>query len=242
MTTAGVEPDAEDAGPHDRIDEDTAPRSGPPRWLLVVLAILAVGALAFAAGRFSTFGALQGAAAPTSDSAEAGFARDMQVHHAQAVEMAMSLYQRTDDPELRVLAYDIATAQSAQIGQMYSWLVGWGVPPVGDTTMAWMTPVEGHDHGGTASGEPLTGEQMRAAMGMASDAELDAFENASGTAADCMFLDLMTTHHEGAIEMVDAVLELGDEPRVLRVAQSMKDTQRFEIEAMAASAERLGCG
>jgi uncharacterized protein (DUF305 family) len=51
----------------------------------------------------------------------------------------------------------------------------------------------------------------------------------------------MTTHHEGAIQMVDAVLELGSEPRVLHVAQGMKDTQQFEIDAMAASAARLGC-
>ena len=41
-------------------------------------------------------------------SAEAGFARDMQVHHGQAVEMAMDIYRTTENPDVRVLAYDIA--------------------------------------------------------------------------------------------------------------------------------------
>ena len=43
------------------------------------------------------------AGTPTTDSAEAGFSRDMQVHHAQAIEMAMEIYRKTDDDELRVL-------------------------------------------------------------------------------------------------------------------------------------------
>ncbi|WOQ70191.1 DUF305 domain-containing protein [Microbacterium limosum] len=215
-------------------------RSGPPRWLLATLAVLAVAALAFAAGRFTTFGALDQAASPTTTSPEAGFARDMQLHHAQAVHMAMTLYRETEDPQLRALAYDIATAQSAQQGEMYSWLVSWGLPQAGGPTMAWMTDASGHGHGAPA-GETLRGEDLLVQMGMATDAQLSAFEAASGPAADCMFLDLMTTHHEGAIDMVDAVLELGSEPRVRHVAQGMKDTQRFEIDAMAAASERLGC-
>jgi len=37
-------------------------------------------------------------------SAEAGFARDMQVHHDQGVELAMIVRDRTDDPDVRLLA------------------------------------------------------------------------------------------------------------------------------------------
>ena len=44
---------------------------------------------------------------PTT-SAAAGFLRDMQVHHAQAVDMAMTIRDISDDPDLRRLAYDIA--------------------------------------------------------------------------------------------------------------------------------------
>lgn len=217
-----------------------AERTGPPRWLLVTLTAVAIAALAFAIGRFSTFGVASQSAAPTSDSAEAGFARDMQVHHAQAVDMAMTLYRETEDTDMRALAYDIATAQSAQAGEMYSWLVSWGLPQRGGPLMAWMAGQPGHlDHGSSAS--PATEAELLRDMGMATEDELSAFEAATGVEADCQFLTLMTRHHEGALDMIDAVLTLGSEPRVLQVAQSMKDVQQFELDAMAASALRLGC-
>ena len=41
----------------------------------------------------------------------------MQVHHAQAIEMAMEIYRKTDDAELRMLAYDIATGQAGAAGR-----------------------------------------------------------------------------------------------------------------------------
>ncbi len=55
---------------------------------------------------------------PGDTSPEAGFARDMSTHHAQAVEMAMIAWQKVTDPEVKKLAYDIATGQQAQIGVM----------------------------------------------------------------------------------------------------------------------------
>ena len=67
---------------------------------------------------------------------------------------------------------------------------------------------------------------------MASDAEISALEAATGQEADCLFLELMIRHHEGAIPMAEAVLELGSEPRVLAVAQSIKAGQTAEIDAM----------
>ena len=85
------------------------------RWLVVALGILLVAALAFAIGRFSTFGASSSAATPATDSAEAGFARDMQVHHAQAIQLAMEIYRKTEDPDLRVLAYDIESGRPTPI-------------------------------------------------------------------------------------------------------------------------------
>jgi uncharacterized protein (DUF305 family) len=216
--------------------------SGTRRWLLIALAVLLVGALAFAIGRFSTFGSTSAAVGtPTTDSAEAGFARDMQVHHAQAIQMAMDIYRKTDDEELRILSYDIATSQSAQKGEMFDWLVKWGLPQAGQPMMAWMTQSDGgHEHGGSATA-PLTDEQARESMGMATDAEIDALEAATGTEADCMFLALMIRHHEGAIPMAEAVIELGTEPRVLEVAQSMKAGQTAEIAAMKSMQQRLAC-
>ena len=64
---------------------------------------------------------------------------------------------------------------------------------------------------------------------------------ATGQEADCLFLELMIRHHEGAIPMADAVLELGTEPRVLEVAGSIKEGQTAEIDAMKSMQARLGC-
>lgn len=213
----------------------------PRRWVLIVLACLAIGGLAFAIGRFSTFGTTA-AATPTNDSAEAGFARDMQVHHGQAIGMAMEIYRKTDDDELRVLSYDIATGQAGQRGEMFDWLVQWGLPQSGGPMMAWMADTDGgHEHGGADAGTALTDEEARAAMGMASDAELDALAAATGTEADCLFLELMIRHHEGAIPMATAVIDLGSEPRVLQVAGTIRAGQTAEIDAMKAMQQRLAC-
>jgi len=48
---------------------------------------------------------------PGNDSAEAGFARDMIVHHAQAVQMAEIIRDNTDSPDMRVLATDMSLTQ-----------------------------------------------------------------------------------------------------------------------------------
>ena len=210
------------------------------RWLAIALIAVAVAAVAFAAGRFSTFGA-SGPALPADDSAEAGFARDMQAHHTQAIEMAMTAYRKTDDEQVRVLAYDIATTQAGQRGEMFDWLVKWGLPQAGGPAMAWMAASDaGHEHGATGTA-PLSPEEEREAMGMASPAELAALAESEGTAGDCLFLELMIRHHQGAIPMAEAVLELGSEPRTLAVAASMKDAQQFEIDAMTAIQQRLAC-
>jgi uncharacterized protein (DUF305 family) len=219
---------------------EQAPRAtAPRRWLLVVLACLVVGGLAFAIGRFSAFGTTP--ATPTTTSAEAGFSRDMQVHHAQAIAMAMEIYRKTDDEQLRALSYDIATGQAGQRGEMFDWLVQWGLPQSGGPMMAWMNANGGtHGHGGE-TGEALTDDEARTAMGMASDAELDSLASASGSAADCLFLELMIRHHEGAVPMVEAIIDLGSEPRVLQVAETIRRGQTAEIDAMQSMQQRLGC-
>ena len=203
-----------------------------------MLAGLGIAVLAFAIGRFSTFGAGPVAAGPNA--ADVGFARDMQVHHTQAVEMAMEVYRKTDDDDVRRMAYDIATSQAGQRGEMFDWLVQWGLPQSGDPLMTWMTGSSDHaGHG--AGGEPMTDAEARAAMGMATDAELAALREATGTEADCLYLALMIRHHEGAIPMAEAAAELGSVPRVIAVAQSIAQGQTAEIDAMRSAQARLGC-
>jgi len=219
-----------------------APSAGSAqRWIAIAVALVLIGALGFAAGRFTMFGTHSAASTPGTSSPEAGFSRDMQAHHAQAIELAMEIYRKTDDEELRALSYDIATSQAAQRGEMFDWLVRWGLPQAGGPMMQWMDASStGHEHGG-ASSAPMTDAQAREAMGMASAAEIAALQAATGRDADCQFLTLMIRHHEGAIPMADALLELGSDPRALEVAQAMKTGQTAEIDAMTAMQQRLGC-
>jgi len=210
-----------------------------PRWWVYVLVAVGIAALAFAIGRFSTF-ASAGSAAAGPNAADVGFARDMQVHHTQAIEMAMEIYRKTEDDDVRRMSYDISTSQAGQRGEMYGWIVEWGLPQSGDPLMSWMTDAGGHGGHGATSESP-TEEELRVAMGMASADELAALADASGTDADCLFLELMIRHHQGAIPMADAVIELGSVPRVLAVAESMKAGQTAEIDAMTSVQARLGC-
>jgi uncharacterized protein (DUF305 family) len=151
---------------------------------------------------------------PADDSPAAGFARDMMVHHAQAVEMAEIVRDRTDDPQIRTLATDIALTQQARIGQMQGWLAVWGLPPTGaEKPMAWM-------------GHPVDS----AMPGMATPEEIDHLRELPPDKDDELFLRLMTPHHETAIPMARAVIERGDEPEVELFVKKAIAAQQTEIE------------
>src|SRR5690348_3767465 len=100
----------------------------PVTGLLIVLAALTAGVLI--APWLST---------PDDDSAEAGFARDMATHHAQAVEMSFVARDRSGDSELRTLTSDIIVTQTAQRGVFMGWLQQWELPQASNRPrMAWM--------------------------------------------------------------------------------------------------------
>ncbi|MFF5212622.1 DUF305 domain-containing protein [Streptosporangium sp. NPDC000396] len=161
--------------------------------------------------------------APTDASAEAGFARDMAVHHAQAVEMSFIARDGSKDESLRRLAYDIIVTQTAQRGMFGGWLQQWGLNQSGERpAMAWMA---GHGHGG-AAGAPAT------MPGMASEEELKRLREATGKDQEILFLQLMIRHHEGGVQMARALLKLSDRDEVVTTAQHIVDGQAGEIKLM----------
>lgn len=174
---------------------------------------------------------------PADDSAEAGFARGMQVHHAQAVEMAFVIRDRTTDPLVRTVAYDIITSQQQQIGQMYAWLARWNLPQTSnDAPMAWMDSSAGMagmgGMGGGNSGVD-TGTGSAATMpGMATGTDLRRLRAARGQTAEVLFLRLMIKHHRGGVAMANAVLARTERPEVRRLARTIRTAQRAEIEQM----------
>lgn len=162
---------------------------------------------------------------PGDGSADAGFARDMSEHHAQAVQMSQLVMQRTDDEDVRRLAADIDNNQNFERGQMAAWLTEWGLPRArGDEPMAWM---EGHDH---AAMELSPGVAM---PGMATPSEIQQLADASGAEAEVLYLQLMTTHHLAGVEMAQAALDTADDPELLAAAQRMVDAQSVEVQLMS---------
>ena len=162
---------------------------------------------------------------PLDGSAEAGFARDMQTHHGQAVEMSLLVNDRSTDEGVRIMAKDIATSQQNQAGQMFAWLQLWGLSPTGSQpAMAWM----GGDHHGATS---ASGDAA-AMPGMASAEDIASLTAASGVDADRIFLSLMIEHHRGGVEMADAVLARSDRKEVVTLARAMKAAQASEITTM----------
>jgi uncharacterized protein (DUF305 family) len=185
------------------------------RWLLPLAALVVLGAAALS---------IQGIKEPVDQrppgerSVDVGFARDMGIHHAQAVVLADLVRDRTDDEAVRLLAGDIAHTQQAQIGEMRGWLDAWGRPP---TTvrpqMEWM----GH---GVAAGQRMPG--------MASDAEIAQLTAAKGKAAEVLFLQLMIRHHQGGRHMAELAASSAAEPFVRALARGMLESQAAEVEYM----------
>ena len=163
-------------------------------------------------------------AVPGDESAEAGFARDMATHHAQAVEMSLLIRDTTSDAALRTLAYDIIVTQSTQRGVFMGWLQAWDAPQTSTRPrMAWMP---GHAHAAVAGG----GEPLMA--GMATDEEMRRLRDARGAEAEVLFLQLMIRHHEGGVVMARALEGLSRRDEVLGMARSIDSTQRAEIAEM----------
>lgn len=187
-----------------------------PRILIAGALALLVAAAAFLFLRGGT---------PSDSSAEAGFARDMGAHHAQAVEMAFLVYDRTQATDLRNLAFDIINTQSNQRGRFSGWLEQWGLSEVGDRpSMAWMS---GHGHGGApAQGAPA------AMPGLASREEMAKLRSLDGGAAETLFLQLMIRHHEGGVQMAEALIKLSSREEVVRLAKKIVSGQSGEIKLM----------
>jgi len=233
-------------------------RLSPSQAVALAVAVVIVVLLSLAVGRLTA----PNPAPPSTMSAEAGFARDMQEHHNQAVELALIVRDRTDDPDTRLLAYDIATSQSQQSGQMFGWLAEWGLPQApAEPSMTWMLrpPLgsdighgdSGHDDSGhsdigdgdSSDGDSGHDDSVDGAMpdlavpgmampGMATRERILQLESLSGQAAEVQFLELMIAHHRGGVEMAAAILERSDVNVVRDLASGILSVQESEIALM----------
>jgi len=159
------------------------------------------------------------------------FMQNMIPHHAQAVEMAALVNDRTNSEELRDIAGRINVSQADEIEFMRGWLTERGetAPKAGEGHGA-----HGGGHGGH-SGHAGLSEEMMVNMGMATTDQLASLAEASGTDFDRQFLTLMIRHHEGAITMVnDLQLQPGSayDPVLFDFTNDIINDQTAEIESM----------
>ena len=149
--------------------------------------------------------------------ADVRFMRHMIVHHAQAVEMVELMPARAASETVRRLGERIAQSQAAEMALMEEWLVGRSQP----VTVA--DPHAGHH--GAAPDEPLM-------PGMLSPSQMAALAAASGPAFDRLFLEGMIRHHQGALDMVDALLahpDTAEDPLLSEFVSSVVADQSAEI-------------
>ena len=211
------------------------------RYLLAPLAALAAAALVACGGSSTddstgsqagtTGGSPAGASASSASTVAAGphnnidveFAQMMIPHHQQAVEMAKLAATRAGTPQVKRLAATIAAAQQPEIATMTGWLTSWGEP----TTMPSMPgmPTASGGHGGHDMG----GGTM---PGMMSDGDMMILESLTGTEFDRSFLTMMTTHHQGAIDMAKAAQSEGLYRPAIELAKSIQTSQTTEIRTM----------
>jgi uncharacterized protein (DUF305 family) len=191
------------------------------------MAVIAVGLLVLGGGLAVLLG-VGGNDAAQPGAVDIGFSRDMSRHHLQGVEMANLAADRSEDPAVRGLAFDIASTQTNQVGRMQGWLSLWGYSPTGGDVMAWMGGHAGH----MAEGALMPG--------MATEEELTELRSLQGTAFDVDFLQLMLRHHQGGLEMAQYGAEHAEVPAVRALARSIAASQTGESDLMTSMLAERG--
>jgi uncharacterized protein (DUF305 family) len=150
-----------------------------------------------------------------------GFAQDMSGHHQQAVTMS-DMLAADAGPDVHALAEGIRFQQLNEIGQMTGWLQLAGAPPAATHPMAWMHADSDHHHSGPA-----------AMPGLASPADLAALQRSTGRTNEVLFLQYMTRHHQGGIEMAAYAGRHTTNDAVRRAVMLMVDEQTQELQLMS---------
>lgn len=152
--------------------------------------------------------ATEAAAEATYNAADLLFTQGMIPHHEQAVAMSELAPDRAESPEVLTLAQNVQAAQQPEIDQLNGWLAQWDESPMDDAHAD-------HDM-----------------QGMLSEAEFAELESLTGAAFDARWLELMITHHEGAIQMSEIVIANGQNDEVTALAEVIIDAQQAEIDHM----------
>ena len=151
------------------------------------------------------------------------FMQDMIPHHAQAVEMSALVADRTNNDDLVDIAGRIDASQADEIQFMKDWLAERGEDLPG-----------AHAHHGTHMSHEM--------MGMATPEQMSQLAASEGVEFDELFLTLMIRHHEGALTMVEDLLDQPGsayDPVLFEFITDIQNDQSAEIERMNLMLEGL---
>lgn len=147
--------------------------------------------------------------------ADVEFMQGMIPHHAQALDMADLVEERTESQDIRMLAKRIEISQRDEIAFMETWLRDRGAEVPGE-----------HAH-------HMMGDHLM--PGMLTEDDMAELAGARGSDFDRLFLEHMIRHHEGAIVMVKALFAspgAGQETDMFNFASHVDADQQIEIQRM----------
>jgi uncharacterized protein (DUF305 family) len=174
-----------------------------------IVATLTLAGCADTAGNTSSDSSSSSESAVFNDQ-DVMFAQMMLPHHEQAVEMSDMFIAKGDsvDSDVLALAETIKDEQGPEIDQLTTWLDDWG-----QDTSASM------DH---------------SMDGMMSESDMTALDDAEGAEASRLFLEQMTEHHKGAVDMAQQEVDGGENPDAVEMAKNIVETQTAQIDQMDA--------
>ena len=156
------------------------------------------------------------------DDADVLFATQMIPHHEQAVAMAKLAPGHGASRPVEEVASQISAEQIPEIAQLQGMLAEWNQPAVTPAASP-MGGMPGMDGGSALAA---------AAPGMMTEDEMTRLESAKGPPFDRAFLQMMITHHEGALTMAKAELADGRDQDAMLMAQNISDGQQASIQLM----------
>jgi uncharacterized protein (DUF305 family) len=188
------------------------------RCLLVVLFFLLAGCGTGVAS--TTDGASLSAPPPSTEynDTDVMFLQMAVPQHKQGMELASLAASRASRPEIRDLAAAVAATQKSEIAEMEEWLAKWNQPIAPD-----LDPAAHSGHGGMHGSDPAVVQVLR--------------DTPDGPEFDTRFLNLLTGHQHGAVELAQLEVADGYNVAARALADRMIKSRTAEIEQMGAYLE-----
>lgn len=135
--------------------------------------------------------------------------------HEQGIEMARLAEKRATRKEIRDLATAIRVTQEDELAQMREWLTAWQQPIAYDPD-----PTAHSSHGGMHGTDPVVLEVLQ--------------DTPAGPDFDTRFLNLLTGHQHGAVELAQLEQKDGFHPDARALADRIIKSRTAEIQQMGA--------